>query len=280
VIAAHSRPGSRIGFEHLDRLATLLSRQPRTPSEYSLANLFFYRARHAYALVDDRTPFVLGRTYDGECHALPLGELDEETALRWLDEVDCIYPLDEKEARRLARDGRLRIDSRDADADYLYDRRRLETLAGAKAKRAQAARFALLRPQLCPFVADDAQTVLDGWLEDAGRGPDHADAHECAEAIARQADLALDGMLVRLDGEPVAFLLAGPPRARDRIVHFAKGRREYAGAYPWMFSQFAAAAGTHLLNFEQDLGNPGLAQSKRSLGPIGLVRKYRLRKNA
>ncbi len=260
------------------RLADLLHASPRAPSEYSLANLYLYRARHAYRLVDGELPHLVGRTYDGRDHALPLCPLDRGAAEHLLEGVDCIYPLHEGEARHLSASRRFCLDQRPEDDDYLYEVRKLAALAGAKTKRAQAAAFERMGPHLASFDAAAAHAVLAGWLDDAGRGPDHADGHECAEAIDRCAELGLSGLVVRLASEPVAFLLAGPPREEQRIVHFAKGRRSLAGAYPWMFSRFAGMAGTRLLNFEQDLGNAGLAQAKRALGPLAKVPKFRLRK--
>jgi uncharacterized protein len=272
-----SLAGAPVGHEHISQLSALLRATPRTPSEYTLANLYLYRKRHAYRLVNGESPFLLGRTYDGALHALPLCPLDEAVAMRMLEGVDCIYPLAEEEVRSLSVDGRFLFDDREADGDYLYDANRLARLAGAKAKRAQAAAFELQEPRVQPFEAEAARAVLAGWLDDAGRGGDHADAHECAEAIASCDELGLSGRVVYLADDPVAFLLAGPPRGEDRVVHFAKGRHRHAGAYPWMFAHFAAKCGTPLLNFEQDLGHAGLAQAKRALGPVAKVRKYRLR---
>jgi len=64
----------------------------------------------------------------------------------------------------------------------------------------------------------------------------------------------------------------------SRIVHYAKGRRAYAGAYPWMFAHYAAQAGVARINFEQDLGKPGFAQAKRAFAPAAKLRKFRLKR--
>ena len=269
--------GVPIGREHLPRLAALLGETPRPASEYCLANLYLYRTRHEYRLIDEELPFLTGRTYDGAKHVLPLGPLDESAAAKLLEGFDCIYPLGEDESRQLSASGVFCFDFRADDSDFLYDTQRLAELSGAKAKRAQAAAFGRLGPRLAQFDAAAAREVLAEWLDDAGRGPDHADAHECAEAIACADELGLSGVVVFLESDPVAFLLAGPPRDDDRVVHFAKGRRSLAGAYPWMFAHYARIAGTRLLNFEQDLGNPGLARAKRALAPLACRPKYRLR---
>ena len=267
-----------LGLEHLQRLAALLAATPRRPSEYSLANLYLYRDRHDYRVGEGPCPFVRGRTYDGERHVMPLGPLDHGIAAALLEEGDCIFPLDEAEARLLISEGALAMDQEEADADYVYATARLARLDGAKAKRSQASAFAALSPEIVPFDGALARKVLAVWTEQVGRGGDHADARECAEALEQGEALALEGMAVSIRGEPVAFLLAGPERGGERTVHFAKARRDLVGAYPWMFAQFAAIAGVEQLNFEQDLGNPGLAQAKRALSPIDRRKKYRIRR--
>jgi uncharacterized protein len=272
--------GVPLGCEHLPHLSELLRATQRTPSEYSLANLYLYRLRHSYCLIDGELPHLAGQTYDGASHILPLCPLDEDGAGKLLGGAACIYPLDEDEAQRLSRSGRYCCDYLPEDGDYVYDTAALADLNGARKKRSQAAAFGLLGPSLADFDAESARVVLAGWLEDAGRGPDHADVHECAEAIDCADELGLSGVVVHLADEPVAFLLAGPVRGEDRVVHFAKGRHRFAGAYPWMFARFAGMVGSRLLNFEQDLGNAGLAQAKRALGPLAKVPKYRLRKAA
>lgn len=277
-LTASALSGEAIGFGHRARLRAMLEQCPRSPSEYALANLLGYRGRHKYSLVDGDEPFLLGVTYDGESHALPLCPLDATAASRLLAHADCIYPLAGDEADKLSADGDFKLYDREADADYVYDCERLSQLAGAKTRRAQASSLAALGPALAPFSPASAQELLRTWLEQAGRGPDHADARECREAIERAGDLELDGMTVMLGNKPMGFLLASPARLGERVVHFAKGRRDVVGVYPWMFAQFAAVAGVARLNFEQDLGHPGLAQAKQALAPVEKRRKFRLRK--
>lgn len=274
--------GSPLTAGRLPRLAALLDGCPRRASEYTLANLYLYRARHDYRLVEAPAPALLGVTYDGERHALPLGPLTPGAVEALLDRADCLYPLGEDEASALAAAHGLRLDWRDEDTDYVYDAARLARLSGAKVKRAQARAFA---EEAAPrMVALDAaceaaaREVLEGWLADSGRGEGYADIAECREALTLREALGLEGRVVFAGQAPVGFLLAGPPRLGARVVHFAKGRRAFAGVYPWMFATFAADCGAAELNFEQDLGKPGLAQSKRALAPLERRRKFRVRK--
>lgn len=251
----------------------------RSPlSEYSLANLLLFRERHAYRFHDTPIPHVRGTTYDGERHALPLAPLDAADCGALLREVDCVAPLS---SGALAESLDLRCDWRDADSDYLYDAGRLAALAGAKAKRTQARTFERdHRPEEHPLTADTialAEAVLEGWRDDVGRDDEDTDHRECREALHLSDLLGLEGLVVTVGDEPVAFLLSGPAADGSRIVHFAKGRRAFSAAYPWMLARYAAKVGMGRLNFEQDLGKPGFAQAKRAFAPITQLRKYRLR---
>ena len=264
----------------LDRL---LAQWPRRPSEYRVPNLWLYRRRHGYRLLEtEEGAWLAGVTYDGERHFLPFGSLSAGRAARILEHGGCIYPLEEEEARALCRVGDFRAEANPADSDYLYDARRLSRLDGAKTRRRQAAAFEqahrpramVLTPETVPLALD----VLAGWLGDVGRAPEATDLEECGQALLCTEDMSLSGMVVLADDRPAGFLLAGPLLLGERVIHFAKGRRALDGVYPWMFSRFAGLCGAASLNFEQDLGNPGLAQSKRAYAPVAQRLKYRLRR--
>ncbi len=264
----------------LHRLRPLLAATASPLSEYSLANLVLFTGRHDYSFHDDPIPHVRGTTYDGARHAMPLAPFDRAVCEKLLQDVDCIGPLGEDAPDR-ARAWGFSCDWNDADSDYVYDAARLAALTGAKAKRAQARAFEREhRPELIDL--DDAttplaQVVLDGWRSDVARTDDTTDYLECREALLLRVSLALDGVIVTAAGIPVSFLLSGPAANGSRIVHFAKGRRAFPGAHPWMFARYAARVGTGWINFEQDLGKPGFAQAKRAFAPTTLLRKYRMR---
>jgi hypothetical protein len=265
----------------LAELAALIAPTGSGLSEYSLANLYLYRGRHHYRFHRSPVPHIRGVTYDGAVHALPLGPLSAGSAARLLDECDCIGPLG-AEAPALAAALGLDCGWVEADSDYVYDAARLAALAGAKAKRAQARAFeAQHNPDFVPLTGGRmllAEEVLGGWFADVGRAPGDTDFAECREALKLRDALGLEGWLAMVVGEPVGFILAGPAPDGSRIVHFAKGRRAYAGAYPWMFARYAARIGTGPINFEQDLGKPGFAQAKRAFAPAARLHKYRLRR--
>jgi len=64
-------------------------------------------------------------------------------------------------------------------------------------------------------------------------------------------------------------------------IRFAKGLDAYPGIYPFMFRHFSLECERHFgqgarwLNFEQDMGNPGMRRSKMSFAPAALLPKWR-----
>jgi uncharacterized protein len=264
-----------------ERIEQALGTNGMVPSEYCFANIYLFRGRHAYRIIDDPVPHLRGTTYDGAAHALPLIPLDA-TVLDELarSDIDCIYPLSSEPPDSLVLSG-WRKDFVEADSDYWYDGAAMVQMRFTKARRALGLAFAAdCQPHYEPWssaAAGDAQAVLEGWLADVGRATGNTDFDECREAIVLAEALELEGALARTgQGEAVAFLLASCRDVGVRVIHFAKGRRAYSGAYPWLFANYASASGAKLLNFEQDLGNPGLAQSKRSYRPIEQRKKWRL----
>lgn len=184
----------------------------------------------------------------------------------------------------LCREGEFEMSFNRADSDYIYAAASLRVLSGAKVKRAQARAFeassAPIVVEIGPTNLGMAAAVLDGWLSDVGRATETTDYPECLQALADMSSLGLTGFLVLTGDHPAGFMLVDPDRGEEHIIHFAKGRRHLSGVYPWMFSWYARNSGAVTLNFEQDLGNPGLAQSKKVLMPAAIRHKYRIRRRA
>jgi uncharacterized protein len=264
-----------------ERIEQALGINGMVPSEYCFANIYLFLKRHAYQIMDDPVPQLRGTTYDGAIHALPLIPLDTTVMADLVRSgIDCIYPLVTEPPDSLLPVG-WRKHFVEADSDYWYDGAAMAQMRFTKARRALGLAFAAdCQPHYEPWssaAAGDVQAVLEGWLADVGRAIGNTDFDECREAIALADELGLEGALVRTgEGEAVAFLLASRRDDGVRVIHFAKGRRACSGAYPWLFAEYAKESSAQWLNFEQDLGKPGLAQSKRSYRPIELRKKWRL----
>jgi hypothetical protein len=281
----YGRPGQAVARADLDALRELTANLSTPLSEYSVANLYLFRAVHDYRWAAGPVPALTGRTYDGVRHLTPLAEVSGEDRLALaagLAPGEVLYPLSDAEAEGLA------TSSNAADSDYLYLAADLASLHGEarKAKRNLRNRFRrTAQPRDEALEARnraDALAVLDGWLADVARPVERTDYLACREALELQAELSLEGLISYSGaGEPAGFVLATVRRG-TAIVHFAKGRRSLAGVFPHLFSRFAEAQAGRVsqLNFEQDLGNAGFRRSKRAFGPVALLGKHRLSREA
>ena len=278
---ADADAGRPLKLEDRALIERALGHGGRAPAEYCFANLFLFRHRHQYRLCDHPFGHVRGVTYDGRRHVLPLESWDADLISRLPAlGVDCLYPLSAEPPSPDVPTG-WTTSWVEADSDYWFDGPAMARMAFSKDRRAQAVGFEQAHgpgfENWGPASGDAARGVLDGWLSDVGRGVDHTDYLECREAIDLAGPLGLQGGLVRTSaGEAAAFLLASRCEGEVHVIHFAKGRRAFSGAYPWMFARYAAATAASLMNFEQDLGSPGLAQSKRAFAPIERKPKWRL----
>jgi hypothetical protein len=253
-------------------------------SETSFANLYLFRDTHAYQLVDGPLPHLIGRTYDGQAHVTLLSPpARAEIAMALLHDGACLYPVGD--AGLAAFEGLVVSTTREDDWDYVYEAEAMATLGGRRSrnKRAQARRFESEQsPDLITLdgadaaATRDAIAVLDGWMADSDKPWAETDYAACREGLEQARALGLWGFVVRGHGKPCGLVLADRLPGGAVCVHFAKGRRDQDGVFPFMFSRLAARVGKGLINFEQDLGNPGFRQSKLAYDPIARLRKHRL----
>ncbi|MBI2522418.1 MAG: DUF2156 domain-containing protein [Bdellovibrio sp.] len=81
------------------------------------------------------------------------------------------------------------------------------------------------------------------------------------------------GVLIRIDGRPVAFSIFAHLNASTCVVHFEKAMREYKGLYQLINRETAKiilADGYKYINREEDLGLEGLRKAKLSYHPLEL----------
>ena len=261
-------------------------------SEHSFANLFLFRHVHDYRLIEGDWPAISGRTYDGALHIMPLFDLasaPQAVQRNLLTEHECVYPVSDALTARIWQSVQPLSWAQshvDADSDYLYRTAALADFRGTRLRKKlnQTRQFERnWGPSFEPLDASNiglARWVLGEWASDVGKAAETADLGPCSEALDHFAALELIGFVaLTRTGDPAGFVLAAQINAGTAVVHFAKGSRRYVGIFPFLFNRLARALGNRFqfLNFEQDLGNPRLAQNKRSYQPERLLHKYRLR---
>lgn len=172
--------------------------------------------------------------------------------------------------------------------DYIYESKNLIDLPGRKfhAKRNHIKQFQQLHPRWRYETIDrsnigDVKAMNVAWHASkclAMSTSLQEEASATNEALEAYFDLGLEGGLIRIDGGRVVAYSIGEPLNTDTyLVHIEKALCAFPGAYPMINQQFAAhrCAGYTYINREDDSGDPGLRQAKRSYCPTFLVEKYR-----
>ena len=273
--------------------------------EYSFATLFLWsrRYRQQVAALDG---YVLERLQGdrGAGYLFPAGEGPLEPALSALEadaaergepfRLFCVTP-EQLEQLEAVRPG---VYSWQADRDgfdYLYDAGRLAGLSGKKlhGKRNHINAFLadhtdwrveeITEDNLSACVAMDAAWNRLYWqregVDASEAGQIRDEERAMARAFANYRALGLYGLLLRAEGEVVAFTMGSLIQEDTLDVHFEKAFPQVRGAYPLINREFvrwicARLPAVRWINREDDLGLEGLRRAKESYAPDQMVEKY------
>ncbi|HIZ56079.1 MAG TPA: DUF2156 domain-containing protein [Firmicutes bacterium] len=171
--------------------------------------------------------------------------------------------------------------------DYVYHTEDLASLKGKKyhSKRNFVNRFLEQNAgrwtyePMTPENLDDCRRMSLAWCQQNNCLQDDSKQKEnCAlnAAFDYFTDLGLQGGLLRIDGEVVAFTIGEPLNTNTYHVMFEKAFADVPGAYPMINQQFVqhACTGYAYVNREDDAGAEGLRTAKLSYKPAFLVEKY------
>ena len=161
--------------------------------------------------------------------------------------------------------------------DYIYERSDLAELSGKKyhAKRNHISRFFrtyddICTEEICKNNFADVMSVAERWQNG---GEDTGELEIIRDALDHFDELGLFGLLLYVDGRPVAMTIAS--RLNDEMcdVHFEKAV-EIDEAYAVINNEFAKRyTDFRYINREEDLGLEGLRKSKLSYYPSVLLKK-------
>lgn len=271
--------------------------------EYNFTNLYVWKDayRHAIAQVDG---FLVARL----CGALgcgylyPAGSGDVRPVLQALkEEADrageplrlvCLTPRQMEELESLF-PSKFRFEPDRPGYDYLYEVGRLADLGGKKlhAKRNHINRFVEQNPSwsfepITPATLPECLKMDSEWyrrsLAREGEG-ERADLGNEGVALrlamTHYEALGLEGGLIRVYGEVVAFTMGDRLCSDTFDVHFEKAYGELQGAYAVINREFARWVRERhpeirYLNREDDMGLEGLRKAKESYYPDLMVEKH------
>ena len=287
---------TKITPEHREMYQTYLCSSPQRGCEYSFANLYLWGRQsiteaHGHAVLfsqfNRRTvyPFPVGSgdkkavleaiMADAKERGIPCritGILDAD----W-ETIETLFP------------GKFRFHSDRDSFDYVYDINDLADLKGRKyqRKRNHCNRFrqefpdyevAPITEETLPQVRALSETWYAQKLAENPQGDYHMEKAALTKALDHYTQLGLEGLVLRIGEETVAFTMGSFLCCDTMDVHFEKALSEAEGAYPVINFEFARYLRSkypqlQYLNREDDMGLEGLRKAKLSYYPHHMVEK-------
>lgn len=193
------------------------------------------------------------------------------------NELDELYP------------GKFIYDQVRNDYDYVYLLEKMVSLKGKKLHRKRNHLNAFIRNNLVwtfETISEENKAecieMNKKWCIDIGCKDDKSLMDEnCATKYFLKYfnELELQGGLIRVDNEVVAYTIGEVLNTDTYVVHIEKAFKDVQGAYPMINQQFAAWVQEkypHLIyiNREEDMGMEGLRKAKLSYYPDKMAVKY------
>ncbi len=179
------------------------------------------------------------------------------------------------------------FDNHRDDMDYVYDAQVFKTFKGRKlaAKRNHVNKFKSLYRYhyevLTPDLFEDCLRLERQWCADQHDDTGLLEAEECAirNFFDHYQDLDLVGGALYVEDTLAAFTFGSPINNNTFDIHIEKADVRFEGVFPMMSQLFAQHLPTQYqyVNREEDLGLPGLRQSKLSYHPLRLEPKFSAR---
>jgi hypothetical protein len=281
-----------LSSKHEKILSDKLANIDTALSEYSFANLYLFRDKHNYSIIDYHDNlFLSGITYDNKTFLMPLCDLSNKENEAYLSDLialsidyDMIYPIPENWLYLFPTDS-FDISYIEDDSDYLYEIDTFVSYRGRKlhAKRNLVAQFLRdYNAEILPLNDENAHLateVLNRWQKDSGMKKEETDFFPSLECLQNVEKFNQIGEIFFINGIPQGFVMGERYNKEYCVIHFAKGNNEIKGIYQYMFSVFAQNNKENqceFINLEQDLGKEGLRAMKKSYQPIKLLQKYRV----
>lgn len=177
--------------------------------------------------------------------------------------------------------------------DYVYDVHDWKNLSGKRFrdKRRQANRFSASFETHRTFLTKDFNAELQHQIlelfeewEHQAVGEDYLTTDieeiEVLRALFKLSSrVDLWGVFVTVDGKLAGFTINQVLHDGFYLAHFGKSDRKFNGLASFLekaTAQYMSTLGCKQVNFEEDLGIPGLRKYKMSWKPTGFLKKFRI----
>ena len=266
-------------------------------SAWCFANMYFWMDSFQWQVAFFENRLLSRLTLDGDtCYGFPIGEGDIKGAVRILhqDAINRGVPLKlrglTEKSRQMLEDAFPNCFEYVADTnvfDYIYEAEKLISLSGKKlqSKRNHINRFLENHENWMfePISAENIGECLvmsDAWVKDREERQNFSSDSGALQIAASNFEiLGLEGGLLRLNGDIIAFTIGELLNSDTYIVHFEKAFADIQGAYPLINREFVRFISEkypqiRYINREEDMGIEALRKAKRSYNPIFMVEKY------
>ena len=269
-----------------------LRRFPTPSCERAWANLRLYRDSYDwhFAVVDDHLVTVSFRSghvqypLGEELAPAALAELLTRAAAAGSRAPGCYdFPMDYPE-RHPGWEAYFTVENDPGEADYLYDLAHLVALSGSRLRKKhnqirQFEREFAGRFRFTPLNTGNLGAVLrlarelNSLQEPSGSIAEENLALDRLETEFADPALELRGIVLEIDGRTAGFSIYSPLGETVADIHFEKASREFRNSATMLTFALAESLlrqGFTVMNREQDLGDAGLRQAKRSWDPAAL----------
>jgi hypothetical protein len=253
-------------------------------SELTFAGIYCFREPHDYRIgqLVDGTYILSGADKGKAFFVCPFGLPRADLLAGLFAAFSSMKLVTEAQSDQLRAAGYEVTEDRD-NFDYLYHREDLASSSGRALQKKRNLVNSFLKEnayQAHPLSSErlaDALAVLDAWRSHSRDPADYAPARE---ALTHADEFGLRGAVYYVEGAPAGYTLGEEVRDGTMfVVHYEKTIPDMKGLYQLINMDFVRTlpATCVLINREQDLGDPGLRQSKLTYRPHAFVKKYRAR---
>ncbi|MBP5264518.1 MAG: GNAT family N-acetyltransferase [Lachnospiraceae bacterium] len=173
-------------------------------------------------------------------------------------------------------------------AEYVYDVKTLSQFPGKDfAKRRSEIRKFWREygkkaevSQVTALDFDELLTFSETWIYENEETHDKEalsrELRDIRKLIAHYDELHLSGTVLRVDGKVEAFCIGSAINDQYYDIMIEKGVRDIPGVYRVVRQEDAKQRALQFsyMNYEEDVGVPGIRQLKESYGPAFLLKKY------
>ncbi|MDO5017520.1 MAG: DUF2156 domain-containing protein [Porphyromonas sp.] len=288
----------RVGLEDRDTILAFLEDNPYCNCDYSFGNLYNWGFLYLTSVAFHKGMMVVrfrSKETGSEAYLTPIGNGDLREVLIDMEYTGQVngHPLilmavqdSALEAIEQCHPTSIKVFKNRDNADYIYDRNKLETLSGKKlqSKRNHINKFKRLYPdyQYEPLSDANVEECLElerHWLAETEETPGVDDEKVMVtRALTEWKEIGLRGGCIRVEGKVIAFTMGMPINPHCFGVHIEKADTDYEGSFTIINQEFVR----HLperyvrVNREEDLGLEGLRKAKLSYRPLAILEKHKV----